>query len=78
MQSSVENDLAGAKRRWTEKKFPGNFKLGKQNPSNLLLAMREHQDCIMASIDVKDAFLTVKQEVGTSDMHRCQWKLCAI
>ena len=29
------------------------------------LAMREHQDCIMASIDVKDAFLTVKQEVDT-------------
>ena len=27
------------------------------------LAMREHQDCIMASIDVKDAFL--KQEVDT-------------
>ena len=29
------------------------------------LAMREHQDCIMASIDVKDAFLTVNQEVET-------------
>ena len=29
------------------------------------LAMKEHQDCIMASIDVKDAFLTVKQEVDT-------------
>ena len=27
--------------------------------------MREHQDGIMASIDVKDAFLTVKQEVDT-------------
>ena len=36
MQSRVENDLAEAKRRWTEKKIPGNFKLGKQNPSNLL------------------------------------------
>ena len=77
MQSRVENDLAEAKRRWTEKKSPATSSLASRILPICFLAMREHQDCIMASIDAKDAFVTVKQ-VGTSDMHRCQWKLCAI
>ena len=41
-----------------------NFELSKQGPSNLLPG-HEGQDCIMASTDVKDDFLTVKQEVDT-------------
>ena len=31
----------------------------------MFLEMREDSDCVMASIDVRDAFLTVKQQTAT-------------